>query len=62
MPELIEALGGDRELDSIAGLSFRRDGEAVHNPLRERCADLDSLRFPTSPCWSATRRSTTCRS
>ncbi len=26
MAELIEALSGDRELDSIAGLSFRRDG------------------------------------
>ena len=46
MAELIEALSGDRELDSIAGLSFRRDGRAVHNPLRARCADLDSLPFP----------------
>ena len=31
---------------TIRGLSFVRDGEAVHNPLRERCADLDSLPFP----------------
>jgi radical SAM superfamily enzyme YgiQ (UPF0313 family) len=46
MVELMEALRGDRELDSIAGLSFRRDGRAVHNPLRARCADLDSLPTP----------------
>jgi anaerobic magnesium-protoporphyrin IX monomethyl ester cyclase len=46
MAELIEALSGDRELDSIAGLSFFRDGRAVHNPLRARCTDLDSLPFP----------------
>ena len=46
MAELIEAPSGDRELDSIAGLSFRRDGGAVHNPLRARCADLDSLPTP----------------
>ena len=46
MAELIEALAGSRGLDSIAGLSYHRDGEAVHNPLRERCADLDSLPFP----------------
>jgi radical SAM superfamily enzyme YgiQ (UPF0313 family) len=46
MLELIEALAGDRELDSIAGLSFHRDGEAVHNPLRQRSDDLDALPFP----------------
>ncbi len=46
MVELVEALAGDRELDSIAGLSFKRDGLAVHNPPREACADLDTLPFP----------------
>jgi len=46
MLELIEALGGKRELDEIDGLSFRRDGEAVHNAPRERCSDLDVLPFP----------------
>jgi radical SAM superfamily enzyme YgiQ (UPF0313 family) len=46
MLELIEALDGERDLASIAGLSFRRDGEVVHNALRERCADLDTLPFP----------------
>jgi anaerobic magnesium-protoporphyrin IX monomethyl ester cyclase len=46
MGELIAALSGTRRLGSIAGLSFRRDGEIVHNPLRPRCADLDSLPIP----------------
>jgi len=43
MLELIEALRGERELESILGLSFWRDGRPVHNALRERCADLDTL-------------------
>jgi len=46
MLELIEALSGSRDLGDVAGLSFCRDGQAVHNPLRERCADLDTLPFP----------------
>ena len=46
MLELIEALSGDRELDSIAGLSFRRGSRVVHNPPRARCADLDALPVP----------------
>jgi len=46
MLELIEALTGDRELDTIAGLSFKRDGAAVHNPARDALADLDELPFP----------------
>jgi radical SAM superfamily enzyme YgiQ (UPF0313 family) len=46
MLELIQALAGERELDSIAGLSFKRDDLAVHNPPREACADLDTLPFP----------------
>ena len=46
MLELIESLSGERELESIRGLSFWRDGHAVHNELRERCADLDSLPVP----------------
>ncbi len=46
MLELIEALASGRDLDTIAGLSFLRDGLAVHNPLREALADLDELPFP----------------
>ena len=46
MVELIEALAGDRALETIDGLSFMRDGVAVHNPPRAACADLDALPFP----------------
>ena len=46
MLELVEALQGERELEAVTGLSFTRDGEAVHNPLHERCSDLDTLPFP----------------
>ena len=46
MAEFVEALQGARELESITGLSFKRDGAIVHNPLHERCADLDTLPFP----------------
>lgn len=46
MTELIEALEGRRELESVRGLSFLRDGVAVHNPLHDRCPDLDTLPFP----------------
>jgi len=46
MLELIEALHGRRELDSITGLSFMRSGVAVHNPPREPIDDLDDLPVP----------------
>jgi radical SAM superfamily enzyme YgiQ (UPF0313 family) len=46
MLDLLEALEGKRELDAVTGLSFLRDGVAVHNPLHERCTDLDTLPFP----------------
>ena len=47
MAELAEALSGSRELVSITGISYRgADGQAVHAPLHERCADLDLLPFP----------------
>ncbi|HZL64822.1 MAG TPA: radical SAM protein [Thermoleophilia bacterium] len=46
MLELAEALEGERELEGISGLSFKKDGKTVHNPLHERCDDLDTLPFP----------------
>ncbi len=46
MVELAEALSGDREFSSIKGLSYIKDGETIHAPLHERCADLDTLPFP----------------
>jgi anaerobic magnesium-protoporphyrin IX monomethyl ester cyclase len=44
--ELVDALQGRRELETIAGLSFTRDGRPVHNAARERCANLDDLPVP----------------
>ena len=62
MAELIEALSGDRELDSIAGLSFRRDGQSS-TTRRARAAPISTAcRSPPSICWSVTRKSPTCRS
>ena len=46
MLELVEALQGRRELATIRGLSFTRDGRAVHNERREPTADLDDLPVP----------------
>jgi len=46
MLELIEALQGQRSLESILGLSYRTNGEDHHNPLRPPVPDLDSLPFP----------------
>jgi radical SAM superfamily enzyme YgiQ (UPF0313 family) len=46
MLELIDALQGGREMETIRGLSFVRDGRPVHNDLRERCRDLDELPLP----------------
>jgi radical SAM superfamily enzyme YgiQ (UPF0313 family) len=46
MLELVDALAGERDLETIRGLSFWRDGRPVHNELRERCGDLDSLPMP----------------
>jgi radical SAM superfamily enzyme YgiQ (UPF0313 family) len=46
MLELVDALQGRRELESIRGLSFRRDGQPVHNELREPVSNLDDLPVP----------------
>jgi anaerobic magnesium-protoporphyrin IX monomethyl ester cyclase len=46
MIELIEAMRGERELESIAGLSFIRDGGHIHNALRPPSPNLDQLPVP----------------
>lgn len=46
MIELAEVVRGERELDSVMGISYLKDGQPVHAPLHERCADLDTLPFP----------------
>ena len=46
MLELVEALESGQPFDDIKGLSFRRDGEVVHNEPRGQCTVLDELPFP----------------
>lgn len=44
--ELLDALDGKLPLSSIDGLSYRENGEVVHNPPRELCPDLDKHPSP----------------
>ena len=45
--EIVDRLSeGQRDLTGVAGASFRRDGEIVHNPDRPRLGDLDMLPMP----------------
>jgi len=46
LAELVRVLGEGGKLDSVAGISFARDGEVVHNPPRPVIADLDTLSHP----------------
>ena len=46
MVELAEALQGGRELEDIRGMSYMKDGQAVHNEVRPACPDLDDLPRP----------------
>ena len=46
MIELVAALESGDPFDAIEGLSFTRDGEAVHNEARGQCTVLDELPFP----------------
>ena len=63
MLELIEALAGDRELDTIAGLSFKRDGARGAQPAARGAAPTStSCRSPTCACSSAATSSRRCRS
>jgi anaerobic magnesium-protoporphyrin IX monomethyl ester cyclase len=43
---LMEALEQGKSLEGLEGISFRRDGEVVHNPDRGLIMDLDTLPFP----------------
>jgi len=44
--ELVEALKDGGGFEGIAGLSFRRNGEKIHNPPRKTLARLDDLPVP----------------
>jgi radical SAM superfamily enzyme YgiQ (UPF0313 family) len=42
---IVELVGG-KPVESIRGLSWKKDGQIVHNPSREYIPDLDQLPFP----------------
>lgn len=44
--KLVKAIEAGKDLEEIAGISYRRDGEIVHNPDAALISDLDSLPFP----------------
>ena len=44
--ELLEALQGKRELETIQNLSYRKDGQILHNPARPMIRDLDVNPLP----------------
>ena len=46
MLDIVEAMQGRKQVAEVTGISFRRNGETVHNPLRGACPDLDTLPFP----------------
>lgn len=45
-PEIVEAFRGERDLGSVAGLRYWKDGEKAATIPRARIDDLDSLPFP----------------
>lgn len=44
--ELLSAISDNKECDNILGISYRKNGELVHNSERELILDLDELPFP----------------
>lgn len=46
LPELIDALNGERGIETVDGLTYRKDGEIVHNKRRELITDLDKMPIP----------------
>jgi len=46
LAELVDAIREKKPLSGINGVSFRHEGNVVHNPDRSLIADLDSLPYP----------------
>lgn len=46
MLELCQRLSKGKELKGLSGISFKLDGQIIHNPDRELIDNLDSLPFP----------------
>jgi radical SAM superfamily enzyme YgiQ (UPF0313 family) len=45
-PELLRTIRESGDLETVNGISFRRNGRIIHTPNRRRIADLDSIPFP----------------
>ena len=46
IPELLDAIRDGKDLSQIKGLTWKKDGQIIHNPDREFVKDLDSVAFP----------------
>jgi radical SAM superfamily enzyme YgiQ (UPF0313 family) len=44
--EIVQEFFGDRRLDRIKGIWYKKDGDVIQNPPRSPIEDLDSLPFP----------------
>ena len=44
--ELVRVLNSDKKLESVNGLSFKKNKKIIHNKSREQIKNLDSLPFP----------------
>ena len=45
-PELVATLKNNGDLSRVNGISWRSQGDVVHNPARQRKTDLDAIPFP----------------
>ncbi len=55
--ELLDALEKNRDLKQVTGISFKRNGQIIHNPYRSFIEDLDSIPFPARHLYNMERYS-----
>lgn len=48
--EFLRRLATDQQWEGLAGLSFKRDGQIIHNAPRPLVSNLDELAFPAREC------------
>jgi radical SAM superfamily enzyme YgiQ (UPF0313 family) len=44
--ELVEAIEGKRSIEEVPGISYRKNGEVIHNQARELIENLDTIPYP----------------
>ena len=44
--ELVKQLEDNQDIEKVLGISYRKNGKVVHNPVRPLISNLDSLPFP----------------